>query len=221
MNWSELDTYRHKGMRRELVEIVKAKGISDAKVLEAINRVPRHLFMGLDNIFDVRAYEDKAFPIGEGQTISQPYTVAYQTQLLEVVPDDKVLEIGTGSGYQAAILAELGAKVYTIERQRKLYDRTRDLLNDIGYKQIRMFFGDGYEGLETFEPYDKIIITAAAPLVPEKLLKQLIVGGQMVLPLNINGSTKMVRITRHDENDYGQEVFSDFAFVPMLGGKAF
>ena len=217
----EKDTYRHKGLRKELVALLRRKGISDEKVLAAIDRVPRHLFMGNDNIFDVAAYEDKAFPIGEGQTISQPYTVAYQSQLLELLPKENVLEIGTGSGYQAAVLAEMGAKVFSIERQRKLYDRTRDLLNALGYKTVKMFFGDGYEGLETFAPYDKIIITAAAPHIPEKLLTQLMLGGQMILPLEIEGATKMVRITRLEEKEYDQEIFSEAAFVPMLKGKVF
>ena len=221
MELKEKDTYRHKGLRKELVSLLRKKGITDEKVLAAIDRVPRHLFMGHDNIFDVTAYEDKAFPIGEGQTISQPYTVAYQSQLLEILPKEKVLEIGTGSGYQAAVLAELGAKVFSIERQRKLYDRTRSLLIDLGYSSVKMFFGDGYEGLETFAPYDKIIITAAAPHIPEKLLTQLMLGGQMVLPLEIDGATKMVRITRLDEKEYDQEIFSEAAFVPMLKGKVF
>jgi protein-L-isoaspartate(D-aspartate) O-methyltransferase len=221
MTLLDKDTYRHKGLRKELVALLRKKGITDEKVLTAIERVPRHLFLGNDNIFDVKAYEDVAFPIGEGQTISQPYTVAYQSQLLELLPKEKVLEIGTGSGYQAAVLAELGAKVYSIERQRKLYDRTRDILNELGYKSIKMFFGDGYEGLETFAPYDKIIITAAAPYIPEKLLTQLMLGGQMTLPLEIDGTTKMVRITRLEEKEYDQEIFSEAAFVPMLKGKVF
>ncbi|MBS1686486.1 MAG: protein-L-isoaspartate(D-aspartate) O-methyltransferase [Bacteroidetes bacterium] len=213
------DTYRHKGLRKELVALLAKKGITDRRVLEAIERVPRHLFLGNDNIFDVKAYEDIAFPIGEGQTISQPYTVAYQSQLLETLPKEKVLEIGTGSGYQAAVLAELGVKVFSIERQRKLYDRTRTLLNELGYNAVKMFFGDGFEGLETFAPFDKIIITAAAPHIPEKLLGQLMLGGQMVIPLDIDGSTKMVRITRLEEKEYDQEIFSEAAFVPMLRGK--
>jgi protein-L-isoaspartate(D-aspartate) O-methyltransferase len=221
MTLLDKDTYRHKGLRKKLVALLRKKGISDEKVLAAIERVPRHLFMSNDTIFDVAAYEDKAFPIGEGQTISQPYTVAYQSQLLELLPKEKVLEIGTGSGYQAAVLAEMGVKVFSIERQRKLYDRTRDVLNALGYKTVKMFFGDGYEGLETFAPYDKIIITAAAPYVPEKLLGQLMLGGQMILPLEIDGTTKMVRITRLEEKEYDQEVFSEAAFVPMLKGKVF
>lgn len=202
-----------------MVALLAKKGITDRRVLDAIERVPRHLFLGNDNIFDVKAYEDIAFPIGEGQTISQPYTVAYQSQLLETLPKEKVLEIGTGSGYQAAVLAELGVKVFSIERQRKLYDRTRTLLNDLGYNAVKMFFGDGFEGLETFAPFDKIIITAAAPHIPEKLLGQLMLGGQMVIPLDIDGSTRMVRITRLEEKEFDQEIFSEAAFVPMLRGK--
>ena len=213
------DTYRHKGLRKELVTLLAKKGITDQKVLGAIERIPRHLFLGDDSIFHIKAYEDIAFPIGEGQTISQPYTVALQSQLLEVLPGEKVLEIGTGSGYQAAVLAELGVKVFSIERHRKLYDKTRTILNELGYKGVKMFFGDGFEGLETFAPFDKIIITAAAPHVPEKLLTQLMLGGQMVLPLEINGATKMVRITRLEEKEFDQEIFSEAAFVPMLKGK--
>ena len=221
MRLLDKDTYRHKGLRKELVALLRKKGITDENVLAAIERVPRHLFLGLDNIFDVTAYEDKAFPIGEGQTISQPHTVAYQSQLLELLPKEKVLEIGTGSGYQATVLAELGAKVFSIERQRKLFDRTRDLLDELGYKSVKMFFGDGYEGLETFAPYDKIIITAAAPYIPEKLLTQLMLGGQMILPLEIESATKMVRITRLEEKEFDKEIFSEAAFVPMLRGKVF
>ena len=219
MTLLQKDTYRHKGLRKELIALLRNKGISDERVLSAMERVPRHLFLGDDSIFHVKAYEDIAFPIGEGQTISQPYTVAYQSQLLEALPKEKVLEIGTGSGYQAAVLAELGVKVYSIERQRKLYDRTRTILNDLGYNSVKMFFGDGYEGLDTFAPFDKIIITAAAPYIPEKLIYQLMLGGQMVLPLEIDGATKMVRITRLEEKEFDQEIFSEAAFVPMLKGK--
>ena len=221
MTLLDKDTYRHKGLRKELAALLAKKGITDERVLAAIERVPRHLFLGDDNIFDVKAYDDVAFPIGEGQTISLPHTVAYQSQLLEILPKEQVLEIGTGSGYQAAVLAELGAKVFSIERQRKLYDRTRTILNELGYKGVKMFFGDGFEGLETFAPFDKIIITAAAPHVPEKLLTQLMLGGQMVLPLEIDGATKMVRITRLEEKEFDQEIFSEAAFVPMLKGKVF
>ena len=217
----EKDSYRHKGLRKGLVEKLREKGIFEESVLEAIGKVPRHLFLGDDNIFDVTAYEDKAFPIGEGQTISHPSTVAYQTQLLQLSPNEKVLEIGTGSGYQAAVLAELNVKIYSIERQKKLYDKTKSLMMDLGYKKINMFFGDGFEGLVAFQPFDKILITAAAPEIPKKLLMQLKVGGKMVIPLEIDGETKMVRITKNDEKDYLKEIFANAAFVPMLKGKVF
>ncbi|MFN8308871.1 MAG: protein-L-isoaspartate(D-aspartate) O-methyltransferase [Chitinophagales bacterium] len=215
------DSYRHKGLRKDLVKLLRQKGISDERVLQAIDRVPRHLFLGNNSIFDVKAYEDVAFPIGEGQTISQPFTVAFQTELLELVEKEKVLEIGTGSGYQAAVLAEMGVRVFSIERQRKLYDRTRKLLNDLNYTNIKMVFGDGFEGLPTFAPFDKIIITAAAPELPKKLLQQLMIGGQMVIPLERDGRTQMMRLTRTDENEFEEAVFSDAAFVPMLKGKVF
>jgi protein-L-isoaspartate(D-aspartate) O-methyltransferase len=217
----ERDTYRHKGLRKELLQLLRQKGITDERVLQAMMQVPRHLFLGSDSIFEVTAYEDIAFPIGEGQTISQPYTVAYQTQLLELTAREKVLEVGTGSGYQAAVLVEMGVRVYSIERQRKLYDRTRTLLSDIGYGHIKMYFGDGYEGLPAFAPFDKIIITAAAPEIPRALLAQLMLGGQMVLPLEIESTTRMMRITRLDENEYDQEIYAEAAFVPMLKGKVF
>jgi len=216
-----LDTPLHRGLRKELVALLHSKGIEEERVLAAIGRVPRHLFLGNDSIFYPKAYEDIAFPIGEDQTISQPYTVALQTQLLELVPREKVLEIGTGSGYQAAVLAEMGVKVYSIERQRELYRRTNVLLDMLGYRTIKRFFGDGYEGLEAFAPFDKIIITAAAPYVPPRLLAQLVLGGQMVLPLHLDGGVKMVRITRHEDQEYAQEVFSEAAFVPMLTGKEY
>src|SRR5919199_4232459 len=176
------DTYQHKGLRRQLVELLRKKGITDENVLTAINNIPRHFF--LDSALEKIAYEDRAFPIGEGQTISQPYTVAYQTQLLNVRRNDKVLEIGTGSGYQAAVLAEMGARVYTIERQKKLYEQTKDFIFKAKYPNIKFFYGDGFEGLPAFAPFDKILITAAAPFVPPKLLAQMKSGGLMVLPLD-------------------------------------
>jgi len=215
------DTYRHKGLRKELLQKLRKKGITDERVLEAMNRVPRHLFLSDNSIFDVTAYDDIAFPIGEGQTISHPYTVAYQTQLLELLPKEKVLEIGTGSGYQAAVLAEMGVKLFSIERQRKLFDKTRKLLDELNYTGIKMFFGDGFEGLPSFAPFDKIIITAAAPEIPEKLKTQLMLGGQMIIPYEKNGSADMLRITRLEENEYEQEIFEKCAFVPMLKGKVF
>lgn len=212
------DTYRHKGLRKKLVELLRKKGIDDEGVLEAINRVPRHLFM--DNAFVNFAYKDQAFPIGADQTISQPYTVAYQTQLLEVKPKEKVLEIGTGSGYQCSVLMELGAKVFSIERHRSLHLSAKRMLNDLGYFP-KLFFGDGYKGLPAFAPFDKIIITAAAPHVPEDLKNQLKVGGMMVIPLGEGGSQKMQRLIKKSEKEFDVEVYGDFSFVPMLQNKSF
>ena len=211
------DTYRHKGLRKKLADTVKKKGITDEKILEAINKIPRHFF--LDSAFDDVAYEDRAFPIGEGQTISQPYTVAYQSQLLQVKPFEKILEIGTGSGYQACVLAELGAKVYTIERQKKLYDSNKNFSLLKKYPGIKFFYGDGYEGLPTFAPFDKILITAAAPEIPQKLITQLKPGGSMVLPLGAGEIQQMMRITRMENDSIKEEVFDRFSFVPMVEGK--
>jgi protein-L-isoaspartate(D-aspartate) O-methyltransferase len=212
------DTFRHKGLRKQLVEKIKEEGITDQKILDAINNIPRHFF--LDSAFDNVAYEDKAFPIGEDQTISQPFTVAYQTQLLEVSPRDKVLEIGTGSGYQAMVLAELGAYVFTIERQKKLFDRLKDFPLRKKYPTIKYFYGDGYLGLPSFAPFNRIIVTAAAPYIPEKLLQQLKIGGKMVIPVGDKEVQKMMRITKTGENEFKEEIFDNFSFVPMLEGKA-
>ncbi|MFN5334400.1 MAG: protein-L-isoaspartate(D-aspartate) O-methyltransferase [Bacteroidota bacterium] len=211
------DSYRHKGLRRQLVNQLKEKGISDERVLEAIFQVPRHLF--LDTAFDKIAYEDRAFPIEEGQTISHPYTVAYQTQLLNVQPFQKVLEIGTGSCYQSCVLSVLGAQVFTIERQRKIYDNNKkfSLLNK--YPQIKMFYGDGFEGLPTFAPFDKVIITAAAPYIPSKLINQMKPGGIMVIPVNEEECQRMLRITKMADGSTVEEKFDQFSFVPMLTGK--
>jgi len=209
------DSYRHKGLRRKLVETVRMKGIQDENVLKAIGTVPRHHFM--DSSFIKFSYQDQAFPIGSGQTISQPYTVAFQTELLEVSPNDKVLEIGTGSGYQTAILLELGAKVYTIERQKKLFMKAQDNLTKLGYKP-HFFFGDGMEGKPTYGPYDKILVTAAATEIPEKLLQQLKVGGIMVIPLGDRFSQSMVRIIKESETNYKKTKHGSFVFVPLLGG---
>lgn len=211
------DSYRHKGLRKKLVDGIRGKGITDETVLNALERIPRHFF--LDSAFDEKAYEDKAFPIGEGQTISQPYTVAYQTQLLEVKKFEKVLEIGTGSAYQAVVLAEMGAQVYTIERQKKLFDLNKLFGFLKKYPSIKFFYGDGYEGLPTFAPFDKILITAAAPEIPEKLIEQLKVGGMMVLPLGSGDVQQMMRITKLDTSVLKEEVFDHFSFVPMLGGR--
>jgi protein-L-isoaspartate(D-aspartate) O-methyltransferase len=211
------DTYRHKGLRRKLVEIVRNKGITDEKVLAALENVPRHFF--LDSAFDEKAYEDRAFPIAEGQTISQPYTVAYQTQLLDVKPFLKVLEIGTGSGYQAVILAEMGAQVYTIERQKKLFDQNKTFGFLKKYFSIKQFYGDGYEGLPTYAPFDRILITAAAPDIPPKLVEQLKTGGKMVIPVGSGEVQRMMRITKLEGGALNEEVFDSFSFVPMLGGR--
>jgi len=211
------DTYRHKGLRKKLVDTIKSKGITDEKVLHAIERIPRHFF--LDSAFDEVAYEDKAFPIAEKQTISQPYTVAYQTQLLEVKSFDKVLEIGTGSVYQACLLAELGVQVYTIERQKKLFDTNKEFSFLKKYPNIKFFYGDGYEGLPTFAPFDKVLITAAAPEIPPKLIDQLKVGGMMVLPLGAGEVQQMKRVTKLERGAIKEEVFDNFSFVPMIEGK--
>jgi protein-L-isoaspartate(D-aspartate) O-methyltransferase len=211
------DTYRHKGLRKKLVQGIYAKGITDERVLDAILEIPRHFF--LDSAFDEVAYEDRAFPIGEGQTISQPYTVAYQTQLLEVKTFNKVLEIGTGSGYQACVLAEMGAQVYTIERQKKLFESNKNFTYLKKYPSIKLFYGDGYEGLPTFAPFDRVIITAAAPEIPQKLIEQLKPGGMMVIPLGSGEVQQMMRITKLESGALKEEVFDHFSFVPMVGGK--
>lgn len=212
------DSYRHKGLRRKLVETVRSKGITDEKVLEAIEKIPRHFF--LDSAFDEVAYEDKAFPIAEKQTISQPYTVAYQTQLLDVKPFQKVLEIGTGSAYQACVLAELGAQVYTIERQKKLFDANKEFDYLKKYPNIKFFYGDGYEGLPTFGPFDRVLITAAAPEVPSKLVGQLKNGGLMVIPFGSGDVQVMKRLIKQPDGSLKEEVYDRFSFVPMLGGKS-
>ena len=211
------DTYRHKGLRKQLVDILKQKGITDEKVLKAIGDVPRHYF--LDSAFDKAAYEDKAFPIAESQTISQPYTVAYQSQLLEIKQYDKVLEIGTGSGYQAIVLAEMGAKVFTIERQKKLFDIHKKFILRNKYPNIKYFYGDGFEGLPTYAPFDKVIVTAAAPFIPQKLIEQLKSGGKMVIPVGEGKIQKMLRLTKNADGSSIEETFDNFSFVPMLEGK--
>jgi protein-L-isoaspartate(D-aspartate) O-methyltransferase len=211
------DSYLHKGLRKQLVEIIRQKGITDERVLEAIRNLPRHFFM--DSAFDKIAYEDRAFPIGEGQTISQPYTVAYQTQLLEVKPFEKVLEIGTGSAYQACVLAEMGAQVYTIERQKKLFDSNKQFTWLKKYPALKFFYGDGYEGLPTYGPFDKVIVTAAAPFIPPKLVQQLKPGGRMVIPVGDGKVQRMLRLTKQPDGTITEEWFDNFSFVPMLGGK--
>ena len=196
---------------------LREKGITDEAVLEAMNNIPRHFF--LDSALDEIAYEDRAFPIGEEQTISQPYTVAYQTQLLMIKPQDKVLEIGTGSVYQASVLAEMGAKVFTIERQKKLFEKTKNFFLKQKYPNLKFFYGDGYEGLPTYAPFDKVIITAAAPFIRPRLIEQLKVGGLMVIPLDEGAHQRMLRITHNADGTVGEEAFENFSFVPMLSGR--
>lgn len=210
------DTYKHKGLRKKLVDSLRDKGITDEDLLKAMINIPRHYF--LDTALEHIAYQDRAFPISEGQTISQPYTVAYQTQLLEVNPFEKILEIGTGSAYQAVVLAEMGAQVFTIERQKKLFDLNKSFILKSKYPNIKYFYGDGFEGLPTYAPFDKVIITAAAPFIPPRLIEQLKTGGKMVIPLENNGRQKMLRLTKKEDGSYDEETFSDFSFVPMLKG---
>ncbi len=217
MAYKFIDNYREQGARKKLVEELRKKGIEDEQVLQAIGKVTRHFFF--DETFWNQAYKDIAFPIGEGQTISQPYTVAYQTELLHIKKDDKVLEIGTGSGYQTCILMELGAKVYTIERQEKLYERTKQVLPRMGYKP-KFFLGDGSKGIATHAPYSKIIVTAGAPTVPELLLQQLSIGGTLVIPVGDENAQKMVTILKVGENDYERHVLDTFRFVPLVGERA-
>ena len=209
------DSTRHQGLRKRLADGLKIKGIHDQNVLNAIAKVPRHLF--IDSSFIMFAYKDQAFPIGAGQTISQPYTVAFQSTLLQVRPNDKILEVGTGSGYQAVVLLEMGAKVYTIERQQELYLKAQQLLPQLGYYP-KFFYGDGYKGLPTYGPFDKIIVTAGAPVIPEELKTQLKIGGRMVIPLGQTDKQVMTVLIRANENEYKKESHGDFVFVPMLKG---
>jgi len=211
------DSYIHKGLRKQLVQLLREKGIKDEKVLSAIDAIPRHFF--LDNAFERQAYEDRAFPITAGQTISQPYTVAYQTNLLELKKFDKVLEIGTGSAYQACVLAEMGVSVFSIERQKELYDFVGKFFFIHRYPNIKRFYGDGFEGLASYAPFDKIIITAAAPFIPPKLVAQLKPGGIFVLPVGDDKGQKMLRITKDTDGQVHEEELGDFMFVPMLEGK--
>lgn len=209
------DTPRHQGLRKRLVDGLKIKGIRNEKVLGAMGKVPRHLFM--ESSFINFAYKDQAFPIGAGQTISQPYTVAFQTQLLDIQKNDKVLEVGTGSGYQAAVLLEMGAKVFTIERQRELYVKVQKFLPEIGYSPA-CFFGDGYKGLPNLAPFDKILVTAGAPFIPNDLKLQLKVGGKLIVPVGDSERQEMYEITRVSEEDYTSFKRGGFVFVPMLKG---
>lgn len=217
MAYKFIDNYRERGARKKLVGLLKEKGISDERVLAAMEKVPRHYFF--DQTFWTQAYKDIAFPIGDGQTISQPYTVAYQTELLHIKRGDKVLEIGTGSGYQTCILLELGANVYTIERQENLFRRTKQALPQIGY-QAHFLCGDGSKGIPEHAPFDKIIVTAGAPLVPEILLKQLKIGGILVIPVGDEKAQKMLTILRISETDYEKIELDTFRFVPLIGDQA-
>ena len=209
------DTYRHKGLRKKLISTLREKGVANEAILEAISNIPRHLF--LEKAFEEWAYVDKAFPIGNQQTISQPYTVAYQTHLLEVKKREKILEIGTGSGYQAAILAYLGARVYTVERQKALYDKTKELLNNLGLKGIRTFLKDGMLGLPDHAPFDKILVTAAAKHIPKALLAQLKEGGILVIPVG-EDVQRMCKVVRISATKYSRTYYDDFQFVPLLSG---
>lgn len=209
------DTYYHKGMRKKLVAQLKEKGIKDEKVLKAIESIPRHFF--LDKAFEELAYEDQALPIGSEQTISQPYTVAFQTELLEVKTGDRILEIGTGSGYQACILAALGANVFSIERQEALYLKTTQFLKNLGIKNIKMILGDGHKGLVQKAPFDKIIITAGANEIPEPLKEQLVIGGIMIVPIG-EKTQQMYRIARVSETEFYAQVYGEFRFVPFTKG---
>ncbi len=209
------DSPQYQILRSRLVNLLREKGITNQEVLLAIEKVPRHML--IDSGFIHYAYKDQAFPIAAGQTISQPYTVAQQTELLAVKTGDKVLEVGTGSGYQAAVLTAMGVKVYTIERQKELYSKTQHLLPEMGYRPY-FYYGDGYAGLPQFAPFDGIIVTAAAPSVPKALLKQLKVGGKMVVPVGEEANQKMTVITRLTEKQFEQRIIGDCAFVPMLEG---
>jgi protein-L-isoaspartate(D-aspartate) O-methyltransferase len=210
------DTFKHKGLRQQLVTVLIAKGIKDEAVLKAIGNIPRHLFM--DSSFLDHAYQDKAFPIAADQTISQPYTVAFQTELLQVIKGDKILEIGTGSGYQAAVLCELDAKVFSIERQQELFKKTSKFLPKLGYRPKKLIFGDGYKGLKEEAPFDSIIVTAGAPFIPKPLLSQLKIGGRLVIP--VGGDVQvMTLIIRKGVKEFEKHELGDFRFVPLLEDK--
>ena len=211
------DHFRHQGLRLKLVDTIRQKGITDEGVLAAILKIPRHLF--LDPAFVNFAYQNKAFPIAAGQTISHPYTVAYQSQLLNLKPREKVLEVGTGSGYQTAVLLEMKCQVFTIERQKELYLKTKGLMPKLGY-QCMFFYGDGYQGLQQLAPFDKIIVTAGATFVPQALKDQLKVGGRMVIPVGDRHSQKMLLITKSSSSEYQELELDEFSFVPLLPKKS-
>jgi protein-L-isoaspartate(D-aspartate) O-methyltransferase len=207
------DTYKHKGMRKQLIDQLRSKGITDERVLTAFDQVPRHFF--LDLVFDNQAYSNVAFQIGAGQTISHPYTVAFQTSLLNLTRGEKVLEIGTGSGFQTCILCALGVKVFSIERQKELHIKAKKIIDHFGFTP-KLFFGDGYEGKETFAPFDKILVTCGAPFIPQKLVQQLKIGGVMIIPVGDLDSQEMHKITKISDTEYKEEVYGNFSFVPML-----
>ena len=213
-----IDNDVYKGRREQLVRNLKAKGITDNSVLEAIKTIPRHFY--IDTVFDARAYDDIALQIGAEQTISQPFTVAFQTQLLNIKLGNTVLEVGTGSVYQAAVLAHLRARVFTIERQKELFERNKNFHSKSKYPNIKFFYGDGFEGLPTYAPFDKIIITAGAPFIPAKLIEQLKPGGVMVIPVNEGDKQRMLRLVKKEDGTYSEEKFDIFSFVPMLAGKS-
>lgn len=210
------DTFKHQGLRKQLISLLKDKGIADLRVLEAMNRVPRHLF--LDSSFETHAYQNKAFPIGADQTISHPFTVAFQSELMKLKEDDVVLEIGTGCGYQTAVLLEMGVKVYSIERQQELFKKTKMFLPKLGYRAKQLIFGDGYKGLPEYAPFDSIIVTAGAPFVPKPLLAQLKIGGRLVIPIG-NDPQVMHLYVRTSATEFKKETFGEFRFVPMLADK--
>ncbi len=210
------DTAKHQGLRNQLAKVLEQKGIHDQKVLNAVRKIPRHLF--IDSSFEDHAYQDKAFPIAAEQTISQPYTVAFQSQTLQIKPEEKVLEIGTGSGYQTAVLLELGAEVYSIERQHELFKKTSLFLPKIGYRPKKFIFGDGYKGLPEKAPFDKIIVTAGAPYIPKALLSQLKVGGMLLIPVG-DKTQIMTLLIRKSPKEFEKHELGDFAFVPMLEKK--
>jgi protein-L-isoaspartate(D-aspartate) O-methyltransferase len=208
-----IDSYKHKGLRKKLIETLKGKGIHDQRILDAFDKVPRHYF--LDLAFTEQAYSDIAFQIGAGQTISQPYTVAFQTQLLEIEKGQRVLEIGTGSGFQTSILCEMGVKVFSIERQRELFVKAKSIIHQLHYTP-RLIFGDGYKGFPSYAPFDAVLVTCGAPFVPQELINQLKIGGKLVIPLGEGGVQRMMRIIKTSETDFKTEDHGDFRFVPML-----
>jgi protein-L-isoaspartate(D-aspartate) O-methyltransferase len=210
------DTAKHQGLRNQLAKVLEEKGIIDQRVLEAIRKIPRHLF--LNSSFEDFAYQDKAFPIGAGQTISQPYTVAFQSQLLDIKKDDKILEIGTGSGYQTAVLVAMGAKVYSVERQNELFKTTSALLPKLNIRPKHLSFGDGYKGLPNHAPFDSIIVTAGAPIIPKPLMAQLKIGGKLVIPVGEKDQI-MTMLIRKNETQFEKHEFGDFKFVPLLENK--